>query len=166
MSEEPVPGADEPLDDADAALLDDLARLFTQVDPPPAHLADLVAFALELDGIDGDVALLAGRAESVGAARSSEVTRSITFAGDSLTVMITVTPLAGGDIRVDGWASPGARLPIELRSGTGSNRTEADEGGRFEFTSVPAGRVQFILHPELVAGAVGARQVVTPAVEL
>lgn len=162
----PVPGEDEPWDETDDALRADLARIFDAVDPVPPHLAELIAFGLELDFLEQDVALLQEREGSVGAARSSELTRTITFAADTLTVMITVTPLVAGAIRIDGWASPGERLPVELRTPEGSRHTEADDGGRFEFPSVPSGRVQLILHPELIGNRGDARQVVTPAVEL
>ena len=41
-----------PLDDLDAAILDQLHAAYAQLDPPPPSLAEQVCFALELENID------------------------------------------------------------------------------------------------------------------
>jgi hypothetical protein len=94
-----------------------------------------------------------------------ERARTITFASDSLTTMITLTETSGV-FRLDGWLYPAAALRVELRSGKGTVLEHADDGGRFAFTDVPAGLVQLIVHPTAGAPVELRTAVVTPAVQL
>jgi hypothetical protein len=77
--------------------------------------------------------------------------------------MVTLTPLAGGIVRVDGWAAPGAGIRVDLLLPDGPRSTYADEDGRFVFEGVPCGLAKFALqlphHAELFT-------VLSPAIEL
>lgn len=159
------PSADGALDDIDEAVLKDVIAMYDAVDPVPSGLADRILFSVELDGIESELAQLEDMVAPAGA-RTEEEARTITFASRSLTVMVTPTPSGPGRFRLDGWAAPGAGLPVELRTATGSLHVTADETGRFEFVDVPAGRLQFVFHPGDGSAAALRVPVVTPAVEL
>lgn len=161
---EPV-DPDAPLDDTDGAILAGLADLYTRLDPVPAGLADRVLFALELDDLEMELARLDVAAEPVGV-RGEEQARTITFASQNLTVMVTSTLTQPGRFRLDGWAAPGGGLPVELRITGSSLRATADDDGRFEFIDVPTGRFQLVFHPAPGSEAALRVPVVTPAVEL
>ncbi|GAA1434781.1 hypothetical protein GCM10009616_30020 [Microlunatus lacustris] len=156
--------AAEPLDETDLALLDTLRGVLEQVDPVPAGLVERLEFELTLDALHAEVAVLT-QVDLVGSgARSAtESVRTITFASESVTTTVTVTPQAAGTVRVDGWAAPGAGVSVELLQDTGSQQTEADEDGRFVFEQVPAGLTKFVLQ---VPREDGVTTVLSPAVEL
>jgi hypothetical protein len=78
--------------------------------------------------------------------------------------MVTITPLPTGRVRLDGWASPGGGLEVELRVGELTHHTVADDDGRFVFEDVARGLAQFVLRPR-PDGEPGNR-VITPAIEL
>jgi hypothetical protein len=162
-----TPGAaDEPLDEFDLTVLDELAATYAAADPPPADLYDRVKFAIALDrDLDLEVAqvaedVLVGSGARAGAGQA----RTLTFDCATLTVLVTVVPLPGGLRRIDGWLAPAAPLAIEVRSGGSGEITHAvtaDEAGRFVIDGVPPGLAQLTVHvPQ------SGRTVVTPAVVL
>lgn len=163
-AEPPREDADAPLDDTDVGLLSEIAGLFAERDPVPPNLADRVLFALELDDLEMELARL--QSTELTGARTEEHARTVTFASENLTVMVTVTPTGPARFRLDGWAAPGASLPVELRMNGGTLRTDADTDGRFDFPDVPGGRFQLVLHPAPGTGESLRLPVVTPAVEL
>lgn len=168
MSREPESdpaGPDAPLDALDGTILSGIADLYTHLDPVPDSLVDRILFALELDDLHIELARLDELLEPAGV-RGEEQARTITFASQSLTVMITPTAVGSGRFRLDGWAAPGGGLPVELRTADGSFRAVADVNGRFEFIDVPAGRLQFVFHPDGDSDAALRIPVVTPTVEL
>ncbi|RSM43825.1 hypothetical protein DMA12_18325 [Amycolatopsis balhimycina DSM 5908] len=101
-------------------------------------------FALEPADPDIEVLKACGYREPA-VARGDERTRSITFEGASRTVVLTVTPTSGGLVRVDGWLTPPAALPVELRTPDGPVATSSDERGRFAFDQVGRGTVQLVV---------------------
>ena len=141
--------ADLPLDQDDQAILDRLAAIHALLDPPPADLDDRVTFAIALDDLDAEVARLAEQQPVGPGARSAERTRTITFGGESRTVMITIVDRADGMVRIDGWLAPAAPLHVELRLPEPAPRrtVTADAAGRFVFDSVPHGIAQFLVQP-------------------
>ena len=152
--------------DGDAELLAELARLYTALDPPPAGLADRILFALELDGIDHELARIEERLVGADGARSAEHSSTVTFASDSLTVMITIMAVPTEGVRLDGWAAPADAVSVELRTGQGSRFTTTSSAGRFEFDGLAHGRVQLVFHDVRQSGGQVVAQVVTPAVEI
>lgn len=155
-----------PIDDADGRALATLRRIYEVADPVPPSLLERVKFAITLDDLEAEVARLQREAvtDSV-AARSENVLKAqtVTFTSETLTTMVTITPYGTGGVRIDGWATPGAGLGVELRVGETTLRTTADEDGRFVFDEVANGFAQFVLRP---SGEGGDNAVVTPAIEL
>jgi hypothetical protein len=157
--------AEEPLDDDDEALLDALAAIHARIDPPPADLDERVQFAIALLDVAAEVAQLGSEMLVGSGARGSERTRTITFDADSRTIMISIVDRPGGDLRVDGWLAPAARMKVELRypEPEPTRIVTTDDTGRFVFDGVPHGLAQLLVHPP--DGAAGPR-VVTPSLAL
>src|SRR5579875_3433113 len=156
--------AAEPIDDVDLALLDLLAAEYDSADPVPDGLIERVQFAMTLDALNAEIAQLTRMDDLVGArAEAASGTQTVTFTSESTSTMITVTPTGADRARIDGWATDGAGVAVELRTVAGSLHTEADDDGRFVFDDVPRGMVQFVVrHPENA----GLPPVVTPALEI
>lgn len=153
-----------PIDDADDHALAILRDVYAVGDPVPARLLDRVKFAITLDDLEADVARLQREAVEELATRSEDILKAqtITFTSDTLTTMVTITPLSSERVRLDGWASPGSGLDVELRVRDTTHHTVADEDGRFVFDDVSRGLAQFVLRPR--DGA--ENRVITPAIEL
>ena len=150
------------LDATDLALLATLRTHLSEHDPVPDGLVDRVQFALTLDALHAEVATLTSLdLAGAGARAATEAVRTITFSSESLTTMVTVTAGDPGSVRVDGWATPGAGLRVELLHAAGTLETEADGDGRFVFARVPTGLAKFALH---LPGR--STTVLSPAVEL
>lgn len=160
-------GAGEPLDDRDVAILAGLRDLYTAVDPMPDDLVDRVRFALELEHFDVEVfrRLTPPEAELEAAgARGSEESRTVTFDSESLTVMVSITPLGDRTVRLDGWLAPPGGHEIELRTASGPVTVNADAQGRFAIDGVPRGLAQLVVRPFAAAPVSQARTVVTPSI--
>jgi hypothetical protein len=154
--------ADDPQDDPDLGLLDDIRDLYQAADPMPADLPERIRFALALRGLEIETARLAAAEDQPAlAARGTEQSRTITFDSDSLTIMIRIDADRDGTVRVDGWLAPPQRREVEMKTTAGSLRVTSDERGRFVLTRVPHGTAQLVVRP---AGA--GKSVVTPALTL
>jgi hypothetical protein len=140
------PGAGDLLDEIDVELLRSLRELWTAVDPMPPTLVEQIKFAVELEDVDVEVMRVREQEELV-AARGDERTRLITFDSESLTIMVNVRPNKNGTIRLDGWLTPPASHPIELRTSDGPIMTSSDDGGRFVVDDVPHGMTQLVVRP-------------------
>ncbi|HVD22075.1 MAG TPA: carboxypeptidase regulatory-like domain-containing protein [Lapillicoccus sp.] len=153
-----------PIDDADGRALEVLRDVYTVGDPVPPSLLDRVKFAITLDDLEAEVARLQREAVHEPAARSENLLKAqtITFTSETLTTMVTVTPISSARVRLDGWASPGSGLDVELRVGDTTHHTVADENGRFVFEDVGRGLAQFVLRPSDDT----ENRVITPAIEL
>jgi hypothetical protein len=139
-----------PIDDLDGEILGRLAAGFAVLDPPPAHLDDLVLFTTDLDELDVEVARLGVDEVAGSGARATEHARTVTFDAESRTVMITIVDREGGDhVRIDGWLAPGGPLGVELRAQepAPARFVTADETGRFVFDEVAHGLVQLVVRP-------------------
>jgi hypothetical protein len=154
-----------PIDDADGHALEVLRDVYSVGDPVPPSLLDRVRFAITLDDLEAEVARLQREAvREVATARSENLLKAqtITFTSEALTTMVTVTPISPERVRVDGWASPGSGLDVELRVGDTTHHTVADDDGRFVFEDVGRGLAQFVLRPSDDT----ENRVITPAIEL
>jgi hypothetical protein len=158
--------ASQLLDDEDARLLAELARLYELVDPMPTDLVERIGFTLTLADMEIELARLIVESTAPVGARGEERARTVTFSSDSLTVMVTITPTALGECRIDGWIAPGAAIRVELRSDGGSHDVIADVDGRFDFTDVACGLVQLVFHPTPDIEVQLRSPVVTPAVQV
>lgn len=149
----------------DQALWDQLRTMWEVVDPPPADLVRRTLFLLELDNVEFELMSLRETLVAEGA-RGAETASTITFASESLTVMVTVSESGQRQRRLDGWIAPSAALRLELRTTAGVRDGVADADGRFVFTDVPAGLVQLVIQPTDGAAVCLAHPVVTPATNL
>ena len=155
------PGANEPLDELDFRLLAGVRELWEDADPMPATLVDQIRFAIQLEDVDLEVMRIREQEAVAGARSAAEQGRLITFDSESLTIMVNVSPEPGGTIRLDGWLTPPAEHPIEVRTSSGPLTTTSDAEGRFAVSGVPHGMVQVLVR------TVGrSRTVSTPAIEL
>ena len=160
--------ADQPLDATDAALLDEVARLYDEIDPVPPGLIDRLSFGLALDELYAEVAELSRVPKDLAGVRGDMATvrtETVTFAATSLTAMITVTHVGPDRVRLDGWVAPAQRLQVRLRLQQDRLETLTDAAGRFSFVDLPDGFVQLSFHPE-TDGDNGGSAVVTPSFEL
>jgi hypothetical protein len=156
---------EEPLDDLDLGILRRLRSVAAKVDPVPAGLTEDIKFALTARALEAEIAEL----ELLGAGdlvRSVEYTRAetLSFTSSGLTVMVTITPVDAGSVRIDGWVTSedeARPVEVEVREVGRSGRVSPDEQGHFVVRSVRRGMVQFVFHP-----AGGGRPVITPGVEL
>jgi hypothetical protein len=157
--------AAEELDPSDFALLNSLRATYEERDPVPDGLAERIQFHLTLDALNTEVATLTQLDMAATGARSAttEAVRTITFTSDSLTTMVTLTPLEDGTVRVDGWAAPGAGIRVELLLADGPHNTYADDDGRFVFEAVHCGLAKFALY---VPHGSELSTVLSPAIEL
>src|SRR5215510_221955 len=159
------PGSDQPIDVCDLAVLGEVADLFADVDPVPPGLVERIRFALALEGIDAEISRL--RAEFLPLAagvRGDEESHTITFDSASLTIMITISRVAGSTVRLDGWLAPPAAHRVELRTPTGRLLTDADEHGCFVLARVPRGLAQLIVRTSGDGDPATAGSVVTPSI--
>jgi len=157
-------------------VLDTLREMWIERDPVSPDLASRICFALELENLEVELAMLGEELGLVGA-RGEEQARTVTFTSASLSVMVTLSEPVGGAVRVDGWIADGAGLLVTLRQGSGGPPvsrdatdldTTADDDGRFVFEAVPTGMVQFVFRsPATNPDAVQlSRPVVTPGIVL
>lgn len=162
-----VPSADEPLDDADFGLLDDIRELFDATDPMPAALPERIRFCLALRDLEIEVARLAAEEDLPAmAVRGAERSRTITFDSDSLTIMIRIDTNRDGTARIDGWLAPPQRREIEIKTTADSMNVASDEQGRFAFARVPRGMAQLVVQPADQQPDGAGPSVVTPALIL
>lgn len=164
---------DVPLDDTDRAVLADLARVTSAVDPMPSDLVERSLFAVTLAGLEAEMMDAVRMPEALAGVRSTAATptedapveaRTISFTHGDLTLMIQLSPERAGQVRVDGWiAVPTPAYTVELlRPGAEPEATDADEDGRFSFPVVEPGPASLVVRrPEADGGSVS-----TPVIEL
>ena len=162
-----LPSANEPLDDVDLGLLDDIRELFQAADPMPPDLPERISFFIALRDLEIEVARLADEDQLTAAARGAEQSRTIiTFDSDSLTIMIRIDTNRDVTARIDGWLAPPQRREIEIKTTTDSMNVASDEQGRFAFARVPRGMAQLVVQPADQQPDGAGPSVVTPALIL
>jgi hypothetical protein len=157
--------AGEPLDDLDFAILRGVRGLWDALDPVPANLVDQICFALDLESADFEVLRLTERMRFE-VARGEEQSRLITFDSDTLTIMIKIDQNRNGTVRLDGWLTPPASHPIELRTTAGALATASDDGGRFALDGIQPGMAQLVVRPAGTMPTQRGRTVTTPSIVL
>ncbi|MEO6790932.1 MAG: carboxypeptidase regulatory-like domain-containing protein [Ornithinibacter sp.] len=155
--------AAEPLDEIDERILVSLADILATNDPVPAGLTDDVKFALTVQALHAEVAELQQiGAESAFARSEYTHTQTLTFSAESLSVMVTLSPIDDDEVRIDGWVTGhDSPVHVEIRGAAQSLTATVDEDGRFTVDPVLRGLVRFVFLPE---GEI--RPVITPAVEI
>ena len=138
----------EPLHPEDAELLNRLAEAWSELDPPPPGLAERAIVAIGMDDIDLELMLLQESSTEMAGARGVETARTLTFSGESVSVMVTITPSRRHPFRLDGWVAPlgGGRVHVR-HSGGRDVDGDVDRDGRFVLHDVAAGMVQLVYHP-------------------
>ena len=151
------------LDDVDAHVLDQLRHLHEVVDPPPADLVDRVKFAMTVAALEAEVAEIVSSA-TLETVRGTDYDRAdtVTFASDGLSVMVSIEHGATTRADIAGWVSE-TDVEVELRERGRTRTAVVDEEGRFSFTGVERGLVNFVLRRR---GDVTAPPIITPAIEL
>jgi hypothetical protein len=157
--------ADAPLDASDATVLGMIADFYDRIDPVPLDLVDRLQFSITLDALNAELAELQQLPEAALAYRGEQVSaiKTLTFASDSLTTMISISPAGPDRIRIDGWIAPAAEASVELHQGTLRRQVPADADGRFVFEDVEHGLARFVVTP---ADPGLHPPVMTPAVEI
>lgn len=159
---------DVPMDDEDRALLDEIRRVASVVDPVPDDLAERTLFAMMLARLQAEVMEIQREGLPEPVLRSEEVGQgtvqatTITFAADAVTVMITVSESPTGGLCIDGWAAPPEPYVVELYRPDDRVRVESDDDGRFVLFDVPYGRAALALRRTDGTGPT----VCTPVIEL
>lgn len=158
-----APSYGEPIDDADLGILAQLRATLDAADPVPPDLADQVQFALTVQALRAEIAELEQLPSELAGARSVDYTRvhTVTFTSESISVVITITPLDNETARVDGWVE-GPAAEAELRARSRTATVPVDEEGRFAFARVERGPVTFVFRP-LTADS---KPVITPTMEV
>ncbi|MEU4803973.1 hypothetical protein [Actinosynnema sp. NPDC023587] len=141
------------LDDLDAVILREVRWMYESLDPVPADLVDRARFAVQLADVELEVARIAEHHEVAGV-RGDVRSRLITFTGETLDFLVNVQARGDGTVRIDGWISPPAAHPVEVRTADGPLRTRADAEGRFSLDRVRSGLLQFVIRPDGRAAAV------------
>jgi hypothetical protein len=151
------------LDDVDAHVLDQLRHLHEVGDPPPADLVDRVKFAMTVAALEAEVAEIVSSA-TLETVRGTDYDRAdtVTFASDGLSVMVNIEHGATTRADIIGWVSE-TDVEVELRERGRTRTAVVDEDGRFSFTGVERGLVNFVLRRR---GDVAAPPIITPAIEL
>ena len=161
--------AAQALDDTDATTLAAVRALYDATDPVPADLVERVNFSLALDEMFEEVARMTRVPLDTLAVRGDQSTgtrtETLTFSADRLTAMVTVSRVAPGQLRLDGWLAPPGQWRVRLRlQGKGERDEVADEQGRFSFEDLDEGFGQLSFHP--VDDDAVENAVVTPLFQL
>lgn len=157
-------GPHEAIDALDLAIFDWVGDFYMTADPVPRGLVERIDFAMQLLGLDDEVAQLRPEQFEAAAVRGPERSRTVTFDSESLTIIIQTSP-SGETVRVDGWLAPATARRIRLRAGEHELHTESNELGRFVLSDVPHGLVQLIVDTR-EGDPPEARTVVTMAIGL
>jgi hypothetical protein len=144
--------AAQPLDDVDAATLNEVRAVYDDLDPVPPDLVERVKFSLALDEMFDEVARMTRVPQDALATRSDPAqetrTETLTFSADRLTAMVTVNRVSLGTLRLDGWIAPAEPCEVRLRIQGGEDREVlADAQGRFSFDHLGEGFGQLSFHP-------------------
>jgi len=155
--------ADQPLDDIDRTILDTVAEVFRAADPVPAGLTEDIKFALTVQAMHAEVAELQRVGAETALARSEYThTQTLTFSAETISVMVTMSPIDADEVRVDGWVTGHeSGVTVEIRTANRTVTAEVDDDGRFTIDPAPRGLVRFVFLPEDAD-----RPVITPTVEI
>jgi hypothetical protein len=168
MNTSEIPAEDlagAPLDASDAIVLSMIADLYSHIDPVPSDLVDRLQFSITLDALNAELAELQQLPEAALASRAeqSSIVKTLTFASDSVTTMVAISPDGPDRVRIDGWIAPGAGATVELHQGALTRQVSADADGRFVFEDLAHGLTRFLVRP---AEPAAHPPVMTPAVEI
>lgn len=161
-----------PMGEKDMTNLVAVRELYDQIDPMPMGLIERTRFAVTLEYMDAEVAKLV-EVESLAGVRSAlglgttEEARTIIFESKTVTVMVSVSPVGEGAVRIDGWLTPEEPYRVEVRTPDAQFQAVADAEGRFSVAELPRGVFRMVIRPPKVASeSSSAPVVITPSVVL
>jgi hypothetical protein len=140
---------------SDDDLLEEVARLWHKMDPPPADLADGVIARLAAQDLEYELLTLVETDELTGVrtatlqrAPDETGTWSLEYLGSGFRVQLRISR-RGRQARLDGWVSPPQPMTVMLSSVLrkgGVLEAQVSDSGRFEFPVAPAGacRMTFV----------------------
>ena len=142
---------------SDDQLLDDVARLWERLDPPPDDLADGVLARLAAQDLEYELLTLVESDEALSGVRSTATiqrapdetgTWSLEYLGPGFRVQLRISR-RGRQARLDGWVSPPQPMTVMLSSVPrrgGVLAAPGSDSGRFVFPVAPAGacRMTFV----------------------
>lgn len=143
-------------------VLPQIRDLWSRLDPVPARLTDDIKYAMTVRLLEAEVAELMQVPEMATRATGADLTRSISFTGARLSLMVMATEQDEGMLRLDCWVTVGGAV-VELHAADQVREETADEFGRLVFTDVPSGSMHFITWSD---ASREERPVITPNVEL
>jgi len=157
-----------PGDLPDDELLDAIAELWDELDPPPDDLAEGVLARIETNDLDAELLTLVEWDKELSGVRSVTMLRvpdevgtwSLEYLGPGFRVQVRISR-SQREARLDGWVVPAQPMTVFLTSmGKNSStvETRVGESGRFEFPVAPTGacRLTFVSDPS------SSRPLVTP----
>jgi hypothetical protein len=141
---------------SDDELLDAVARMWENLDPPPDDLADGVLARLAAQDLEYELLTLVESDEALAGVRSATMLRapdetgtwSLEYLGPGFRVQLRVSR-RGRQARLDGWVSPPQPMTVMLSSVLrkgGVLEAQVSDSGRFEFPVAPPGacRMTFV----------------------
>jgi hypothetical protein len=144
----------------DASLLTAIGRLWRQIDPPPADLADGVLARIAAEDLEFDLLILVESQDALAGVRSApEVddveqheqtgSWSLEYAGSDFRVYLRLNR-TDDRIRADGWVVPARPLTVRLLTEAEDVplETRVDEFGRFDFADAPSGLARLLFLDE------------------
>jgi hypothetical protein len=143
----------------DATLLAAVGRVWQQVDPPPADLADGVLARIAAEDLEFDLLTLVESEDALAAVRSTVEAPaaerdetgswSLEYAGSDFRVYLRITRIEER-IRLDGWVVPARSLTVRLlcEDRAVPQETTVDEFGRFELADAPEGLARLLFLDE------------------
>jgi hypothetical protein len=151
------------LDAVDAIVLESLRQIHEELDPVPGDLVDRIKFAMTVAALEAEVAEIVSSA-TLETVRGADYDRAdtVTFASDGLSVMVSIEHGATTKADIVGWVSE-TDVEVELRERGRTRTTVVDDEGRFTFTGVERGLVNFVLRRRTDPGS---PPIITPAIEL
>jgi hypothetical protein len=144
----------------DDALLEAVARLWQQLDPPPPDLAHGVLARIAAEDLELELLTLVESSAAVAGVRSSDTVEdadeltstSLEYVGPDLHVYVHLSKFDDGT-RLDGWVVPARALTVTLSDEQGSTeqQTSVDQHGRFAFARAASGVVRLTFTEEPTA---------------
>ncbi|MGA4507883.1 hypothetical protein ACQB6R_02485 [Propionibacteriaceae bacterium G1746] len=165
MTNPAFPAADDPLTADDLSLVAAIGNAQQTFDPMPTGMVDRVLFALSLELMEAELAIMAD--EQLATARSSHAPQvqadTITFTSSSTSLMVVLTDDSDDDetVRIDGWVTGGG-IKVTAQAGAHMLEQVSDATGRLVWLNVRHGPVRFLIESDRP----GSRPVVTPTVEV
>lgn len=124
-----------------------LAAMWDAHDPMPSELVERVLVAIATEDLDAEYELLhlVSRTTELAGARGSGDALTISFSGETFSLLLRVSGVGRDIRRVDGWVTPAQEMRVSVRQRGRTIEADVDAGGRFEIPRLPGGLSRFWL---------------------